>query len=376
MTKRNLIIVIILLAIIDMVAAGWYMSRRIEASGRSQNLFEQRDSTEVIAEADTTVNAAQADVFDEPEHNSSYYIATEASISGDPTSYYTSIKHVKTRWPKKVNGDEELVTLNKELSKQAFGSSQSQMKDARYAYLRTPSFNKPVGDDYRTLTSAPTIYPVYGNMSQVLVYPYMTSQRLLVMEIDKVEYNGSSSSESSNYVHYDRLRHRVLSRTDILMTDTDKQNKLLKVINNKIDELNKGRGEGRQLQHALNVPTDVCCTKNGMLFLYKHGTIASDPIEVLVDYDKLKPFFTPEFEQLTEYNDGFHMYPKDMEPESITSKTPKAQKTQKASTATATPKTSTAVNKKSSKKTVKPVQTRKRRYNGARRRSGRRAHAG
>ena len=365
MTKRNLIIVIILLAIIDMVAAGWYMSRRIEASGRSQNLFEQRDSTDIVTEADTAINAAQADVFDKLQHDSYYFIATSPTISGDPTSYYTSIKHVKVRWPKRVNGDEELASLNKELIKQAFGSSQSQMKDARYAYLKTPAFNKPVGDEYRTLNSAPTIYPVYGNMSQVLVYPFMTSQRLLVMEIDKVEYNGTNTNESSTYVHYDRLKHRILSRTDILMTDTDKQNRLLKVINNKIDELNKGRGEGRQLQHALNVPTEVCCSKNGMLFLYKHGTLASDPIEILVDYEKLKPFFTPEFEQLTEHNDGFHMYPKDVNPESVTSKK-----------SSATSSKSSATSKKSSAVTANPAQTKKTQYNAAKRRSGHRARAG
>ena len=55
MTKKNLIIVIILLAIIDLVAAGWYISRSIEATGRSQSLFDQRDSTDIIAEADTAV---------------------------------------------------------------------------------------------------------------------------------------------------------------------------------------------------------------------------------------------------------------------------------------------------------------------------------
>ena len=34
MTKKNLIIVILLLAVIDLMAAGWYTARRIEASGR------------------------------------------------------------------------------------------------------------------------------------------------------------------------------------------------------------------------------------------------------------------------------------------------------------------------------------------------------
>ena len=109
MTKRNLIIVIILLSVIDLVAAGWYMSRRIEASGRSQNLFEQRDSTEVIAMADTVTNASQADVFDKEQHNTYYFIANTPSIPGDNSSRYASIKHVKVRWPKKINGDDELT---------------------------------------------------------------------------------------------------------------------------------------------------------------------------------------------------------------------------------------------------------------------------
>ena len=139
MTKKNLIIVIILLTIIDLVAAGWYMSRRIEASGKSQSLFDQRDSTEVIAMADTVTSATQADVFDAMQNNTYYFIANSPNIKGDETSYYTSTKHVKVRWPKKINGDDEFESLNKELIKKAFGNSQGKMKDARYVYLKTPN---------------------------------------------------------------------------------------------------------------------------------------------------------------------------------------------------------------------------------------------
>ena len=365
MTKKNLIIVIILLAIIDLVAAGWYMSRRIEAGGKSQNLFEQRDTTKVIAEADTAINAAEADVFDDVHLNTYYYTANSPSIAGDQTSYYTSIKHVKVRWPKKVNGDEQLSSLNKDLIKTAFGNAQTELKGARYIYLNTPNFNKPIGDDYKTLSTAPTIYPIYGNVSQVLVYPYMTSQRLLVMQIDKVEYNGSASNTSSTFVHYDRQKHRVLSRTDILATDTDKENKLLKTINKKIDELNKGRGESRQLTHALNVPAEVCCSKKGVLFMFKHGSISSEPIEVMVDYDKLEDFFTDNFKQLVQNNEDYHLYPDDVKPEPINTKT-------------STPKPSTTVKKQEHNTGgyAKPAQTKKKKYSGATHRSGRRGHAG
>ena len=365
MTKKNLIIVIILLTIIDLVAAGWYMSRRIEASGKSQSLFDQRDSTEVIAMADTVTSATQADVFDAMQNNTCYFIANSPNIKGDETSYYTSTKHVKVRWPKKINGDDEFESLNKELIKKAFGNSQGKMKDARYVYLKTPNFNKPLGDgEYHTLSSAPKVYPIYGNVTQVLVYPYMTSLRLLVMEIDKVEYNGSTTTENSYYIHYDRQSHRVLSRLDILMADIDKESKLLKTINKKIDELNRGRGEDKQLQHALNVPAEICCRKNGIIFQFKQGAISSSSIDILLDYDKVKEFMTKDFQLLVDNNEGFWVYKENPKPEDINPR----------STA---PVINTAVSKKAvTKPVVKPTRTKKTKYSGAKRRSGRYGNAG
>jgi hypothetical protein len=389
MTKRNLIITIILLSFIDLVAAGWYMSRRIEASGNTQNLFSQRDSTEVVVEADTVVTTFQDDLFDEPQHNTYYFIANTPSISGDNSSRYTSIKHVKVRWPRKVNGDSEFEQLNKELISKAFGNAQSRMKDARYLYLNKPTFNKPIGDEYKSLSSAPTIVPVYGNVSQVLVYPYMTSQRLLVMEIDKVEYNGRSTNENDYFVHYDRQRQRVLSRIDILIADVDKENKLLKTINKKIDDINKGRGDSNQLQHALNVPAEVCCSKKGILFQYKQGSISNNAVEVMIDYDKLEDFMTEDFKQLLANNDDYKLFDEKLKPEPI-------NPTQKSAKADATPaKPKNAFNSDNQKKEYKqkkryyygnkyykkkryskPARTKRRHYNGAKHRSGRYGHAG
>ena len=378
MTKKNLIILIILLTIIDLVAAGWYMSRRIEASGQSKNLFEQRDSTDYVVEADTVMAASQDDLFDELQHNVYYFIANNPSIPGDNSSRYTSIKHVKVRWPRKVNGDGELTALNKELIGRAFGNSHSQMKDARYVYLNTPSFNKPIGDDYKKLSSAPTIVPVYGNVSQVLVYPYMTSQRLLVMEIDKVEYNGNTTSENSYFIHYDRMRQRVLSRLDILVADMDKETKLLKTINKKIDELNSGRSDDRKLQHALNVPAEVCCTKKGVKFEFQHGSISSSPIEILVEYDKLEPFFTEEFKQLLKQNEDYKTYDESIKPEPINA----ATVSKAVSTPVVTPKKTKSKNyynsnyNNANKKQVKPRYRSRRKYSGAKRRSGYHGYSG
>lgn len=392
MTKRNLIITIILLAVIDAVAAGWYVSRRIEASGKSQNFFDQRDSTDLVVDADTVGTSYQADLFDDVQHNTYYYIANTPSISGDNSSRYTSIKHVKVRWPRKVNGESEFSELNKELISKAFGNNQAKMADARFVYLNKPSFNKPMGDgDYHKLSSAPTIVPIYGNVSQVLVYPYLTSQRLLVMEIDKVEYNGSTTVENDYFIHYDRQRQRVLSRIDILTADVDKENKLLKVINKKIDELNKGRGDRAPLQHALNVPAELCCGKNGVLFHYKQGSIGDSPITVQIDYDNLEPFFTEEFKQLMKSNGDIKVFDNTIKPEPIN---PNRQEAKPAvSTVPAVKKSSYKSNneykqKKYNKKynykkkdsysnkSSKQGRTKRRHYNGAKRRSGRYGYSG
>lgn len=383
MTKKNLIITIILLVIIDLVAAGWYMSRRIESSGKSQILFDLRDTTEVIADADTAVNTNQPDVFDKLQFNTFYFIANSPAIKGDQSSYYSSTKHVKVIWPLKVNGDSVFNELNKELIKQAFGNTQTSMKDARYVYLNTPSFNKPIGDDYRSLVKAPKVYPLYGNVSQVLVYPYMTSQRLLVMAIDKVEYNGSSNTTTSSYVHYDRQRQRLLSRLDILVADVDKENKLLKVINKKIDDLNRGRGTDNQLQHALNVPAEIRCGKSGIMFGYKPGSISNQAIDIAVDYDKLEPFFTEEFKQLLFHNDDYHVFTdNDIKPEPINASSAPAPTTVAPATdktaVNAVPAVKQTKTKTSKKKSyyVTPKRTTRKHYNGARRRSGRHGYSG
>ena len=320
--------------------------------------------------------ASQDDLFDELQHNTYYYIADNPSIPGDNSSRYTSIKHVKVRWPRKVNGDGELTALNKELIGRAFGNTQSQMKDARYVYLNTPSFNKPIGDDYKKLSSAPTIVPVYGNVSQVLVYPYMTSQRLLVMEIDKVEYNGNTTSENSYFIHYDRMRQRVLSRLDILVPDMDKETKLLKTINKKIDELNSGRSDDRKLQHALNVPAEVCCTKKGVKFEFQHGSISSSPIEILVEYDKLEPYFTEEFKQLLKQNEDYKIFDESIKPEPINAATvSKAVSTPVV--APKKPKSKSYYNSNYNyKKQVKPRYRSRRKYSGAKRRSGYHGYSG
>ena len=177
----------------------------------------------------------------------------------------------------------------------------------------------------------------------------------------------------------------------------------MKVKEKKIDDLNRGRSEERKLQHALNVPADICCGKKGITFLFKQGAIDDDNIEIHVDYDKLEPFFTQEFKQIQANNEGFKLFDEDIKPEPINSRSPEVKKA-----APAAPKKEPVVKKNKKKSygngynkrgyynngykqgyrkgkgyyknqgdsSAKPAQTTKKRYSGAKRRSGRYGYAG
>ena len=88
MTKRNLIITIILLLFIDLIAAAWYMSRRIETGGNSQNLFGQRDTTEAVIEADTDgIYFQMPDAAPEAEFDAALKDAEWAVENGRPPMF-------------------------------------------------------------------------------------------------------------------------------------------------------------------------------------------------------------------------------------------------------------------------------------------------
>ena len=160
----------------------------------------------------------------------------------------------------------------------------------------------------------------------------------------------------------------MLSRLDLLIADVEKENKLLKTINNKIDELNKGRGEDKRLQHALNVPAEVCCTNKGIKFEYRHGTISDKPTEILIDYEKLEPFLTEEFKQMLRNNEGYEVYNDAVKPEPVNQAV--------AHKAVSAPAVKKPAPTNYYKKPVKSKYRSRRHYNGARRRSGYHGYSG
>lgn len=85
MSKRNLVIIIALLVIVDIAAAFWYLSLRIEASGESHDLWQRSDTTATVA--DTLTTASIPDTFDIKEFHA-YHVSRTPSIRGDENSYY------------------------------------------------------------------------------------------------------------------------------------------------------------------------------------------------------------------------------------------------------------------------------------------------
>ena len=112
------------------------------------------------------------------------------------------------------------------------------------------------------------------------------------------------------------------------------------------------------------MPAEICCRKNGIIFQFKQGAISSSSIDILLDYDKVKEFMTKDFQLLVDNNEGFWVYKENPKPEDINPR----------STA---PAINTAVSKKAvTKPVVKPRRTKKTKYSGAKRRSGRYGNAG
>ena len=166
----------------------------------------------------------------------------------------------------------------------------------------------------------------------------------------------------------------MLSRLDILTPDVDKENKLLRVINKKIDDLNKGRSDDRRLQHALNVPAEVCCSKNGILFEFQHGSISNDPIEVLIDYDKLEPFLTADFQQMQSHNEDYEIFEDKIKPEP--NNPAPARPTVPVQPVVKKKKQPSKQSYYHHQKDVKPKYKKRRRYSGAKRRSGHHGYSG
>ena len=306
MTKRTLLIIIALLVIVDIVAAFWYLSARLEASGAGFDIFNMTDDNRTVTVADTIIESTLPDTFVVMEKRA-YFISTSLAVKSNPQSHFTSAKHVKVRWPQSVNGNDNITVFHKALLDKMFGFGTSDINLAINQAMSKPTFNSAYPMGYRTLASPPPTQPTYSNTQTMLVYPLMTSFRLLVMAIDDKQYNGIETQHTMRFVHYDRNQHVVITANDVFITGS--QQALLGMINSKINALNAEKN--LKLSHASQVPAEFSAQRKGIIFHFPAGTlnVANEgETEIFIDYSTLQPVFTPSFKQLVKDNGGYWDY--------------------------------------------------------------------
>ena len=158
MSKRNLVIIIALLVIIDIAAAFWYLSLRIEASGESHDLWQRSDDTTATV-ADTLTTTSVPDTFDVQDFHT-YYVSRTPAVRGDENSYYTCVKRVKVRWPVSVNGNDSLPALEQALLNCMFGKAGGNLSFAAAQWTQLPKFNVEALTDFKEIDTRPRIVQI------------------------------------------------------------------------------------------------------------------------------------------------------------------------------------------------------------------------
>ena len=304
MTRRTLLIIIALLVIVDIAAAFWYLAAKIEASGESRDLWEI-ESDSIAELADTMVVVSVPDTF-RLEESHAYYMSATPAVRGDRFSHYACIKQVKKRWPESVNGHADLSALERVLTLAMTGNASS-LHVGLQSWLRQPQFTVGSVADVLRVDTLPRQQDLYTYRESILVYPVLTSSRLLVMEVDRIVSNAGDVSQVSTFIHYDRMRHAVLKRGDIL--SSVQENALLAMINAKITVDNEKRQQ--QWELSSHLPSAFYAQRDGIVFLFQAGDIApvaEGDIQVKLSYKEVEGALTPKFRELLAENEGYWNY--------------------------------------------------------------------
>ncbi len=301
-SKRGLLKVIILLAIIDVIAGFWYLTLRIENSGESRDFWLPDSVTEA---ADTIAEQTAPDSF-KIVNNHGYFI-TKHSVD---TSFkqLASIKLVNARIPINVNGCDSLDLLNRELVSKAFGFASDDFEGGMAIYTSRPTFNHRTTLPYDDVERKPSLAPEQTTTEAVAVYPLYTSNRIMVWEIDYWRNNCGTKVSTSAYVHYDRVAQQVIDYNDIINRNTESM--LLSMINDKIEVLNEN-DPTLELHNAVKVPAEMCVRRTGISFLFPPGEIAAlekGEIEVMLPHNSMNNIYTPVFKTQLATSTGWWKY--------------------------------------------------------------------
>lgn len=303
-TKRGLLKIIIILALVDLVAGFWYFTLKLESSGESRDLWNPDNVTE---NADTVAEATLPDTFNIVETHS-YFMSQQPVIPNKKDTYLASIKRVKVRQPININGTTHLESLYEAINDKAFGQNTRDIRLAMASFVEYPKFDTPNSHlPYTKVDTITNTSQAHTTVNKVLVYPLLTSTQLMVFEIDFRHKVGKTVTETSAYIHYDRVTQRVITRADII--NTTKNEAILKLINEKIASLNKKKN--LNMNNASQVPNELHVMRTGVAFIYAPGEIApltEGEIEILIPHEQIRSMLNPTFLPTLDNSNGWWNY--------------------------------------------------------------------
>lgn len=307
LTKRNLLIIIGLLFLLDLAAFFVYIISHTNRDGKSPIEFVlPTDTVQFDIKEDTVPETLVADEFDTIARSENFVSKDVVPKAGKLRPLTCSVK-MKFVWPKSINDEKNLDNLHEELIKRISPMAPSNVNDAVEWILDNPEFAQPCSN-FVTASTVNSMDSICHTMQQYRIFPYVSTHYILEMVVLVEKLSGKSLSRKMNIVHYDRVHNKVVDIDQIF--DISKEDSILGVINRNI-ALEKKKGNHANWHLASSMPTDFLLGNNSVVFLFSNGEIApwnAGLHQVTVPNEELMPFFTTFYTDVLKKDNHFIAY--------------------------------------------------------------------
>ncbi len=315
LTKRNLLIIIGLLFLLDLAAIFVYVISHTNSEGKSPIDFVLNDSIlneTKDSERDTfptKLDPAKLflDKFDTIARSQSFVSKDMIPVAGKLKPMTCSVK-MKFVWPKSINDETSLNDLYKELISRISSDAPSDISDAVEWVLENPEFVQP-SSNFVTAAAVNSLDTNCYTEQMYRIFPYISSDNLLEMVVMVEKLKGKSLSRKMNVVHYDRVHHNVIDYDEVF--NISKASDILALINRNI-EIEKKKGNHSKWHATSTMPTDFLLGDNNVVFLFTNGEIApwdAGLHQIEVANQELMPYFTNFFIDLLKKDNNLKVYP-------------------------------------------------------------------
>ena len=289
MTKRTLLIIIGLLALLDVAAIIIYLSGTKNHDGKSPLDF-TIDKTNEVTPADTIPGRASLDDF-ETFQDTVNFISTDKVMDNGEKKRMSATVIVKIVWPKEINRKSQFLELQNALMTKLTGKTYPNVKKMIADLTSHPKFVKPtthytvINKDFSASHGAShttrryTVQPHFG-----------THFRLEMMVVTEI-LDGGKESRNFSIVHYNRQNGKIISNDEIF--NKASTNDILSLINQSIEQ--KIIRENVNMHELTSMPHNFVLGEKYVIFYVEQG---SKRHEVKVRNDDLRPYFTDYYNDL------------------------------------------------------------------------------